>query len=160
MRLTAYTDYTLRALIFLAGNRGRLVKIQDIADQHGISKNHLTKVIYQLGLSGLIQTVRGRNGGLRLAREPEAINIGAVVRGTESDFFMAACFDAGREACPYAECCGLKGLLGRATAAYLAVLDAASLADLLAPPQLASGELTQQPWQRMLPGTSHFGGGR
>lgn len=134
MRLTAYTDYTLRTLIHLAGHRERLVTIQDIADQHGISKNHLMKVVYQLGLSGLIQTVRGRNGGMRLAREPEQIGVGAVVRHTENDFFMAACFDAAREACPYAGACGLKGLLGRATAAYLAELDRATLADLVAPP--------------------------
>lgn len=134
MRLTAYTDYTLRTLIHLAGQGGKLVTIQDIASQHGISKNHLMKVVYQLGLSGLVQTVRGRNGGLRLAKAPEDISVGAVVRHTENDFYMAACFDAAREVCPYASCCGLKGLLGQATAAYLGVLDRATLADLVAVP--------------------------
>lgn len=172
MRLTAYTDYTLRTLIFLAGQRDRLVTIQDIASQHGISKNHLMKVVYQLGLSGLVQTVRGRHGGLRLAREPGQISVGAVVRQTENDFFMAACFDAARDACPYVSCCGLKGLLGEATAAYLAVLDRATLADLLAaegqggcggagPQGQAQGPGTGagmlKPLLRM-PCPSHFGG--
>lgn len=136
MRLTAFTDYTLRTLMFLGERRDRLVTIQQIVDQHAISKNHLTKVVYQLGLSGLIQTVRGRNGGLRLAREPEQIRVGAIVRQTETDFYMAACFDSTAGSCPYAGACGLKGLLGRATAAYLAVLDEATLADLLAAPAL------------------------
>lgn len=154
MRLTAFTDFTLRALIYLAGHRDRLVTIQDIADCHGISKNHLTKVVYQLGLAGLVRTVRGRHGGIALGREPEDIHIGAVVRAAEGDFFMAACFDAAREVCPYAGSCGLQGLLGRATAAYLAELDGATLADLTrvpaAPPQV-------QPLRRMAAGTSHFG---
>ena len=93
MRLTSYTDYALRTLIFLGMNRDRLVTIQDIADLHGISKNHLMKVVHQLGVTGMVDTVRGRNGGLRLKREPADINIGEVVRNTETDFYMAECFD-------------------------------------------------------------------
>src|SRR4051794_13327970 len=101
MRLTAYTDYALRTLIYLGHHRERLVTIQDIADLHGISKNHLMKVVHQLGLNGLVDTVRGRNGGLRLKHDPAAINIGAVVRGTETDFYMAECFDPGNVDCAY-----------------------------------------------------------
>ncbi|MBA5638417.1 Rrf2 family transcriptional regulator [Duganella sp. LX20W] len=164
MRLTAYTDYTLRTLIHLAGQPGRLVTIQDIASQHGISKNHLMKVVYQLGLTGLVQTVRGRNGGLRLAKAPEDISVGAVVRHTENDFYMAACFDAAREVCPYASCCGLKGLLGQATAAYLGVLDRATLADLVAMPGGGGGlglgqggGVPMQLLQRLDVTTSSFG---
>lgn len=131
MRLTAYTDYTLRTLMYLGLNRDRLVTIQDIADMHGISKNHLMKVAHQLGLSGIVETVRGRNGGLRLNREPADINIGAVVRATETDFFMAECFDRDSNACVFSSACLLKGVLGSATAAYLKVLDGVTLADLI-----------------------------
>jgi Rrf2 family nitric oxide-sensitive transcriptional repressor len=92
MRLTAYTDYSLRTLIFLAMNREQLVTIQQIADAHGIAKNHLTKVVHRLGTLGYVETVRGRNGGLRLGREPADINLGEVVRHTETDFHMAPCF--------------------------------------------------------------------
>lgn len=131
MRLTAYTDYTLRTLMYLALNRDRLVTIQDIAELHGISKNHLMKVVHQLGISGMVETVRGRNGGLKLNQEPADINIGEVVRNTETDFFMAECFDRENNSCAYAPSCRLKGVLGSATAAYLAVLDGATLDDLI-----------------------------
>lgn len=134
MRLTTYTDYALRTLMYLAVNRDRLVTIQDIADLHGIAKNHLTKVVHQLGLLGLVETIRGRNGGLRLGREPADINIGEVVRSTETDFFMAECFDADNIGCAYSAACTLKGVLGEATAAYLRVLDGVTLESLMKKP--------------------------
>ncbi|MHB1201138.1 MAG: RrF2 family transcriptional regulator [Polaromonas sp.] len=127
MRLTTYTDYALRTLIHLAANRDRLVTIQDIAAVHGIAKNHLTKVVHQLGLLGVIETVRGRNGGIKLGKEPAQINIGAVVRSTERDFFMAECFDKNRNECLYSPSCMLKDVLVSATAAYLQVLDGVTL---------------------------------
>src|SRR6478672_11006356 len=80
MRLTSYTDYALRTLMFLALNRERLVTIGDIAETHHIAKNHLTKVVHQLGTLGYVETVRGRSGGLRLGREPEDIRVGDVAR--------------------------------------------------------------------------------
>ena len=132
MRLTAYTDYTLRTLIYLGMHRDRLATIQDIADLHAISKNHLMKVVHQLGLSGLVETVRGRNGGLRLRVEPELINIGDVVRHSETDFYMAECFAPGGTKCHLASACVLKGVLNEATAAYLKVLDSKTLAQLIA----------------------------
>ena len=131
MRLTSFTDYTLRSLMVLGMNRDRLVTIQDIADMHGISKNHLTKVIHQLGASGLVETVRGRNGGLRLNREPKDINIGEVVRDSESDFYIAECFSGEPGACAFLHDCSLKGKLGAATEAFLKVLDGVTLADIL-----------------------------
>jgi Rrf2 family transcriptional regulator, nitric oxide-sensitive transcriptional repressor len=131
MRLTAYTDYTLRTLMFLALNQDRLVTIQDIAQAHGISKNHLMKVVHQLGLSGMVETVRGRNGGLRLKKPASEINVGAVVRHTETDFFMAECFNADSNTCVYSQACALKGVLAAATEAYLAVLDAVTLGQLI-----------------------------
>jgi Rrf2 family nitric oxide-sensitive transcriptional repressor len=140
MRLTAYTDYTLRTLMHLASNQDRLVTIQDIADLHSISKNHLMKVVHQLGLSGMIVTVRGRNGGFKLSKEPKQINIGEVVRNTESDFFMAECFDQVDTCCAYAPACALKGVLSKATAAYLAVLDELTLDDLVAKKSKITGQ--------------------
>jgi Rrf2 family nitric oxide-sensitive transcriptional repressor len=133
MRLTSFTDYTLRSLMVLGMNRDKLVTIQDIADLHGISKNHLTKVIHQLGASGLVETVRGRNGGLRLNREPEEINIGDVVRDSESDFHIAECFGSEPGECAFLSNCALKGKLGAATEAFLKVLDGVTLADILPP---------------------------
>ena len=133
MRLTAYTDYSLRTLMFLALDRGQIATIQEIADAHGIAKNHLTKVVHQLGMLGYVTTTRGRNGGLRLAREPAQINIGEVVRHTESDFYMASCFDPQAAGCIYADACALQGALGRATSAFLDVLDALTLEHMLVP---------------------------
>ncbi|WP_025915649.1 Rrf2 family transcriptional regulator [Herminiimonas sp. CN] len=131
MRLTAYTDYTLRTLMHLGLNRDKLVTIQDIADIHGISKNHLMKVVHQLGMTGMVETVRGRNGGLRLNKEPADINIGEVVRNTETDFFMAECFSPENFQCGYASDCTLKGVLHAATTAYLDVLDGVTLENLI-----------------------------
>ncbi|MES2015075.1 MAG: Rrf2 family transcriptional regulator [Pseudomonadota bacterium] len=131
MRLTAYTDYSLRTLIFLALERDSLATIAQIADSHGIAKNHLTKVVHQLGVLGYVTTVRGRNGGLRLAREPSAINVGEVVRHTESDFHMASCFDPQSAGCIYANGCTLAGALDQATKAFLNVLDALTLDQVL-----------------------------
>jgi Rrf2 family nitric oxide-sensitive transcriptional repressor len=130
MRLTAFTEYTLRTLIYLAGQPGRLVTIAEIADLHGMSKHHLTKVVYELGLTGAIRTVRGRHGGIALALAPHAINIGKVVRASEPDFRMADCFDARRATCRYAGTCGIQRALARATRAFLRTLDALTLADL------------------------------
>lgn len=133
MKLTSYTDYALRTLMFLALNRERLVTIQDIADAHRIAKNHLTKVVHQLGILGLVETIRGRNGGLRLGRDPSEINVGDVVRSTESDFFIAECFDAEKPGCIYSGSCALKGALSRASSAFLEVLDGVTLATLIIP---------------------------
>jgi Rrf2 family transcriptional regulator, nitric oxide-sensitive transcriptional repressor len=131
MKLTSYTDYALRTLMHLAANRDRLVTIQDIADFHGIAKNHLTKVVHQLGVLGVVETVRGRNGGLKLGKEPAEINIGDVVRKTETDFHMAPRFDSGKDGCAHTASRGLKGVLGAATAAYLEVLDGVTLKGLM-----------------------------
>jgi Rrf2 family nitric oxide-sensitive transcriptional repressor len=134
MRLTTYTDYALRTLLHVGTHQERLVTVEEIATLHAISKNHIMKVVHQLGVFGVVETVRGRSGGLRLARPASAINIGAVVRFTESDFYMAACFDPDGVPCGLHGACGLKHVLIDATAAYLAVLDATTLADLLPEP--------------------------
>ncbi len=131
MRLTDYTDYSLRTLMYLGMHRDKLVTIQDIADAYGISKSHLMKVVHQLGLAGLVETIRGRSGGLRLGMEPEQINIGEVVRGTEPDFMMVECFNRDLNECILSPSCELQDVLRRATTAYLEVLSGVTLADLL-----------------------------
>lgn len=134
MRLTAFTDYTLRTLMYLGTHRDKLVTIQDIADLHNISKNHLMKVVHQLAIDGVVDTVRGRHGGLRLNKEPGEINIGQVVRQTETDFYMAECFEEHSSQCLFTAACTLKSVLSEATDAYLKVLDQVSLEQLIANP--------------------------
>jgi Rrf2 family transcriptional regulator, nitric oxide-sensitive transcriptional repressor len=131
MRLTFYSDYSLRLLMYAALKDGALVTIQDVADAYGISKNHLMKVAYQLGRHGLLETVRGRNGGLRLGRPPSKIGLGKIVRLTEEDFTMVECFDPATNSCVITHTCRLRGVLSKALNAYLAVLDEYTLADLI-----------------------------
>jgi len=138
MRLTDYTDYALRVLMYVGAQAGRLVTIREIADNHGISKSHLGKVVHRLGMAGLLATVRGRAGGLRLACDPAAITLGAVVRLTEPDFIMVECFDEARNTCTLSPACMLKHALGEATSAYLQELDRVSLASVLPRPPHAA----------------------
>ena len=132
MRLTLYTDLSLRLLMFLALKPDGLATIQDAAERYRVSRNHLMKVARQLGQTGFIETVRGRGGGLRLSRPPTEIRIGDVVRTTEEDFRMVECFDPARNTCGLAPACRLKGVLGEALSAYLSALDKYTLADLTA----------------------------
>lgn len=134
MRLTGFTDYTLRTLVYLALQPDRLVTISDIASAYDISANHLMKVVHQLAVAGDVATTRGRRGGLRLAKPAAAINIGEVVRRTEPDMALVACFE-GTQGCVIQDGCVLQGVLGDALAAFLAVLDRYTLADLVAPRQ-------------------------
>ncbi|TQR21515.1 Rrf2 family transcriptional regulator [Psychrobacillus vulpis] len=132
MRLTMYTDFSLRVLIYLGTKeKSDLSTIQAISDAYDISKNHLMKVTHELGKLGYIETIRGRGGGIRLAMEPEDINIGQVVRHTEDDFHLVECFDCQTNSCVITPVCGLKGALNRALFAYLKVLDEYTLADFL-----------------------------
>ena len=129
MRLTRYTDYALRTLIYVGLREPRQSSIAEIAAAYGISESHLTKVVHQLGRLGLIQTIRGRGGGLRHAKAPAEIVVGAVVRQTEDDLALVDCF-AG-VGCAITAPCRLRRVLGEALAAFLAVLDRTTLADLL-----------------------------
>ena len=131
MRLTVYTDYSLRMLMYLAVKGDRLVTIADVAAAYGISKAHLTKVAHQLGLAGYVETVRGKGGGLRLARPAGEIGLGDVVRRTEPDMALVPCFEPAQAPCPIVAACGLRGALYEARQAFLAVLDRYSLADLV-----------------------------
>ncbi|MDQ0481521.1 Rrf2 family transcriptional regulator [Guptibacillus hwajinpoensis] len=132
MRLTNYTDYSLRMLIYLGSMKnGKLASIQEIANAYQISKNHLMKVAHELGKKGYIETIRGRNGGLRLAHLPEEINIGEVVRSTEEDFNLVECFDKENNTCVISPACRLKHVLHNALSAYFEVLDGYQLSDLI-----------------------------
>ncbi|HZY51478.1 MAG TPA: Rrf2 family transcriptional regulator [Devosia sp.] len=133
MRLTHFTDLSLRLLMFLAVKPNGLATIQEVAGRYGISRNHLMKVAQQLVKEGFVESVRGRGGGLRLKRLPSEIRVGDVVRATEDDFRMVECFEAGKTSCTLLPACRLKGVLGEALAAYLAVLDQHTLADLTTP---------------------------
>ena len=130
MRLSDYTDYTLRVLMDCALHRDRLVTIGELAERHSVSKNHLMKVVNDLARQGLLETTRGRGGGLRLLAEPDAIRIGDVVRTTETDFRLVECFDAATNACTLSPSCRLKHLFDQALAGYFQALDGATLADL------------------------------
>jgi Rrf2 family transcriptional regulator, nitric oxide-sensitive transcriptional repressor len=132
MQLTTYTDYTLRVLIFLGmQTNSEKSNIKEISSFYNISNNHLSKVVYELGKLGLIETVRGRNGGIRLAKEPAQINIGSIVRLTESPINMVECFDETRNTCRISPACKLKHVLNEALNSYLKVLDGYTLEDLL-----------------------------
>ena len=130
MRLSESTDYTLRVLMYCATHRDRLVTIAELAEHHGLSKNHLMKVVNDLAHRGLIETTRGRGGGLRLLAEPETIRIGDVVRATETDFRLVGCFDPGTNACTLSPSCRLKKLFRDALQGYFEALDGATLADM------------------------------
>lgn len=127
MRLTLHTDYALRVLLHAAARPGDRLSISDTAQAHRISRNHVMKVVNQLANAGLLDTVRGRGGGFTLARPPEAITIGEVVRLTEPDLRPVDCAN-----CVLHPGCGLTPLLGSAVDAFLAELDRQTLADALA----------------------------
>jgi Rrf2 family nitric oxide-sensitive transcriptional repressor len=152
MRLTTFTDYTLRTLMYLAVAGDRTATIAGIAVAYGISEAHLMKVVHRLGLAGDVTTVRGRNGGIRLARPASEINLGEIVRRTETDMTLVPCF-ADSATCAIGAGCSLTAVLHEAMAAFLAVLDRYTLADLTTPPQglaallgiVAPGDLSSPP---------------
>ena len=138
MRLTLYTDYSLRVLLYLANKEGEAVTISELANFYQISRNHLVKVVHNLGLKGYILTTRGRNGGLKLAHPAKDIFVGAVVRSTEPDFELLECFNPATDQCVITRSCSLKGVLFNAQATFMGILDEYSLADLTKPPKKAA----------------------
>jgi Rrf2 family nitric oxide-sensitive transcriptional repressor len=132
MKLTRYSDYSLRVLMYLGLRPEQLATIDEISQAYGISKNHLMKVVHELGRGGYLETVRGRGGGLRLARELDAIGVGEVVRYTEGNMDLVECFDVEANSCRIESVCALRGVLEEALDAFLATLDGYTLADLVA----------------------------
>src|SRR5450830_785538 len=130
MRLTDYTDYTLRVLMFCALNPERSVTIAELAKSHAVSKNHLMKIVNELARQGLLQTTRGRGGGLRLLKPAADIRLGDVVRQSETDFRLVECFDVTHNSCTLTMNCQLKQVIKTALNSFLAELDKVTLADV------------------------------
>ncbi len=133
MRLTNFSDYALRILMLAAAHDDRLITIEETAEVYGISRAHLMKVANQLSRSGFLRSVRGRFGGLTLARHPEQINLGEVLRATEPDFELVECFTADNR-CILTPRCKLRGILDEALAAFIGTVDRYTLADLIFSP--------------------------
>lgn len=132
MQLTLYTDYSLRVLIYLSQKKqGELATITEIAEFYGISRNHLVKVVHNLATYGFIQTMRGKNGGMCLARPADEIGIGEVVRQTEPNFDIAECFNKENNSCVIAPMCALKSILGDARTSFIQTLDRYTIANAL-----------------------------
>jgi Rrf2 family transcriptional regulator, nitric oxide-sensitive transcriptional repressor len=141
MRLTHFSDYALRLMMYAAVRReqhkeqrkDQLVTIEETAELYGLSRAHLMKVANQLTRAGFLKATRGRNGGLSLAKKPERIRLGDVVRATEPDFALVECFESGNQ-CLITPRCRLRGVLHEAMGAFMGVLDGHTLADLLLSP--------------------------
>lgn len=134
MRLTNFSDYALRMLMFAASSGDRLITIEQAARTFNLSKTHLNKVANTLTRGGFLKAVRGRSGGLMLGRPPEAIRIGDVIRLTEPDFALVECFATGNQ-CVLTRCCKLAGMLDEAMASFQNTLDRYTLADIVLAPQ-------------------------
>lgn len=130
MRLADHTDYTLRVLMYCAQHPRRRVTVAELSEGQGLARNHVMKIVADLARAGLLETVRGRCGGVRLRRPAAEVRLGDVVRLAESDLRVVECFDPAAEGCTLAAGCQLRGVFARALHAFLAVLDATTLADI------------------------------
>lgn len=132
MRLTVFSDYSLRVLIYLGLQQDGLATVGEIAEAYGISRNHLMKVVQHLAAHHYVETVRGKGGGLRLAREPRAILLGELLRTTEEDL-LVECFSPETDQCRITPACTLPRILREASGSFFGILDKYTLADLLRP---------------------------
>lgn len=156
MRLTAFTNYALRTLMFAALRDGALSQVDEVARAHGIPRTHVVKCVHQLGRWGFLDNLRGRGGGFRLARPAGTITIGEVVRLTEEGLALVECFDPATNTCPLCGACTLSLGLQRALAAFLAVLDAMTVADIARNSDILLARLGLDETAR-LPGTAPVG---
>lgn len=132
MKLTSYTNYALRSLQLAAIKSPDLVRVDDVAQIHNLSRPHITKIVHELGRAGYLETVRGRGGGFRLARLSKEIKVGDIVRLTEGPLDLVECFNPERNTCPLMGICILSRKMQEATAAFMAVLDDLTIADIAA----------------------------
>jgi Rrf2 family nitric oxide-sensitive transcriptional repressor len=130
MQLTQFTDYSLRTLVYLGAHPGRVCTIAQISAAYGISVNHLMKVVNRLASCGYVETIRGKGGGLRLARPPRLINLGEVVRNMEERFDIVECFNERHQDCLLLPACTLKSILNDARRNFMATLDRHTLEDV------------------------------
>jgi len=133
MRLTKQTNYAIRMLMYCAANEGRLSRVPEIARAYSVSELFLFKILHPLVEAKLVQTVRGRNGGVKLGRPANKITVADVVRVTEENFAMAECFDNDAIECPLVNACGLNTTLSKALKAFFSVLEVTTIADLQRP---------------------------
>ena len=133
MKLTIYTDYSLRVLLYLASKPDATATITEITEYYNISRNHLVKVVHNLGIHEFIITSRGKNGGIRLARPAEDIRLSDVVRNTEPDMDLLECFNPETDNCVISPSCRLKSMLYEGRSAFMAVLEKNTLADAAKP---------------------------
>lgn len=146
MNLTSYTDYALRVLIYLGIQPdGKRSNIKDISDFYHISFHHISKVVYDLGKLGLVATIRGRNGGIYLEKNPDQINIGELVRYTERPVHLVECFDEANNTCKLSPVCRLKGVFNEALSAYFRVLEKYTLQDLIKNKEMLNELLKSSP---------------
>lgn len=144
MRLTKFSDYALRALLFAASRPGERVTVEETAQLFGISRMHLKKVVMFLSAEGYVSAARGHHGGFMLARAPEAINLGVLLRKTEPDFGLVECF-LSDNACPISRSCRLAGIVNEGLQGFLAAFDRHTLADILLPADRFVPSAGQQP---------------
>lgn len=154
MRLTQWTDFTLRVLMYCAACEGREqpVTISEVADSYGISRSHLTKIVQELSAMGLLETTRGRGGGMRLMKPARQINVGAVVRATETDFTVVECFDPESNQCRLSSHCRLQAVLGQAIKGFFTVLDQLTLQDLMVLPASSGQAASADGYVPLVPG--------
>ncbi len=145
MRLTVFSDYSLRVLIYAGLFRDRLVTISEIAEAYDISRNHLMKVVHHLARGGYLETIRGKGGGFRLLRDPEKVGLGALVRETEAESVPVECMDPERQDCRILPACRLKHCILEAEQAFYQALDKYTLADLLGNEKRLVRLLTREP---------------
>ncbi len=144
MQLTLYTDYSLRVLIYLSMRHGEIVTINEVTDFYKISRNHLVKVVHNLANKNFIVTLRGKHGGMQLARDPDSITIAEVVRQTEPNFHLVECFDYANNKCVITPVCALKGVLDQARKNFIDLLDQYTLAQAIIDPRLIPDILASQ----------------
>ncbi|MDP1633918.1 MAG: Rrf2 family transcriptional regulator [Gallionellaceae bacterium] len=154
MKLTKYSDLGLRLLMYLAMRRDEPVTIKEVSERFAISKNHLVKISHRLTLTGLVESSKGRNGGIRLARAPESISVEQALRATEDNFDLVECFAAGQNQCVISGACKLTGVLLSARTAFFDVLAQVTLADLV-----GNGRVLERALQPMT-ATGKTAGGR
>ncbi|MCA0922578.1 Rrf2 family transcriptional regulator [Pseudooceanicola nanhaiensis] len=132
MKLTSYSNYALRSLQLAALKAPQLVRVDDVVKVHGVARPHIVKIVHELGKAGFLETVRGRGGGFRLGRPAAEIVVGDVIRLTEGPIELVECFNAETNTCPLLGICRLSAAMQKATAAFMAVLDDLTLADISA----------------------------
>ncbi|MEE9314136.1 MAG: Rrf2 family transcriptional regulator [Rhizobiaceae bacterium] len=149
MKLTSYTNYALRSLQLAALRTPNLIRVDDVAEIHNLSRPHIVKIVHELGKAGYLHTVRGRNGGFRLAKPASEIVVGDIVRITEGPLDVVECFNPETNSCPLIGICKLSKAMMKATEAFMAVLDDLTIADIASNRNQLLDRMTQATSERV-----------